>query len=101
MHLLPGRMSRMCRRRPLLPRRCRRRTAAATAGTGNALPTRTLPGKPVNHFQGRLTVFLTESGKPLACEALAAAVNKRHHLTESADLLGLSWRSWRRQESFL
>ena len=47
MHLLPGDTSRMCRRRPLLLRRCRRPTAAATAGTGNVLPTRTLPGKPV------------------------------------------------------
>ena len=75
MHLLAGRTSRMSRRPPLLPRRCKRLTAAAMAGTGNALPTRTLPGKPVTRPHGQLAACLTELGRPLACKALEARSN--------------------------
>ena len=75
MCLLPRRMGLMCRIRPLLLRQRRRLTAAVTAGTGNALPTKTLPGKPVTHLWGQIAAFLTELSKSLA----RLSLKLRHH----------------------
>ena len=68
------------------------------AGTGNALPTRTLSGKPITRPQGQLAASLKELGRPLASKALDSVFN---YLIQNTGLLGLSWLLWRWQESFL